>query len=152
MQNCPDVTILNFFLVVFFFLYFCLFCLFVFFIFFSLFLPFCLFSIPHGDQMLKVTLWIKILKWHWPTDPLIHSVTKGRYRAERAAKTKSQHKNKNESDVKNKKYKKEIGDDKNAVSVPTPTSPYSQSVLAGNREGDWQNTLIKVCNNSVLII
>ena len=100
-RNCPDVAILSslfglclssFCLFVFLPLSLLSFCLFVFLSFcLFVFLSFCLYvflSRHHSDEMSeglevsKVTICVKILKWH----PVIDSLTKVRYRAARAAK------------------------------------------------------------------
>ena len=113
-RNCPDVTILNslFGLCLSFFCLFILlsfslfdsFCLFVFLSFcifyLFVFLPFCLFvflsflsfcldiTMSEGSQISKVTLCVKIQKWHWVSQSVSDSLTKVRYRAARAAKKK----------------------------------------------------------------
>ena len=72
--------------------YWTLFLILVFFVFFCLFVFFVFLSTHHSDQMCegsevsKVTLYVKILKWHSPSQWVSEWVTKVRYRAARAAK------------------------------------------------------------------
>ena len=46
-------------------------------------------SMSEGSEVSKVTICVKILKWHPVTQSLTQSVTKARYRADRADKKRS---------------------------------------------------------------